>query len=227
MFRSPAVINRGFLLLTLLAVTLLGGGCGPKGPATTDEFFRAVVSGNMPQVKAALRHHPQWISATDPDDYSRTALHKASEHGHRDVAVLLLSEGADLNARDQLGYTPLMYAIHGRKADLAVWLIDRGARIDWNENNGFTALHNAAFAGLPDVVKALIRHGAELDAKAGRETPLHLAAQEGHVQVARILLENGADPRGKSDGIWTPLSAVSTKNREEIVTLLKEYGGEQ
>jgi ankyrin repeat protein len=219
-------LKRIVAAVIVCSVLLLAGGCAPEGPATLQDFFGAVVEGDVAQVRAGIHHHPEWVRATDVGNYNRTALHKAAGHGHQQMAEFLLSEGANINARDKLGYTPLMFAIHGRKSEVAVWLVEKGARIDVKENNGYTALHNAAFAGLPDVVMALIQHGAELDAKAGRETPLHLAAQEGHVQVARILLENGADAGGKSNGFWTPMSLASNQGHTEIVELLKEYGAE-
>ncbi|MFP4026211.1 MAG: ankyrin repeat domain-containing protein [Candidatus Brocadiia bacterium] len=210
----------------LVGVVLLSGGCAPEGPATLQDFFGAVVKGDVAQVKAGIHHHPEWVRVTDAENYNRTALHKAAGHGHQQIVEFLLAKGADINARDKLGYTPLMFAIHGRKSEVAVWLIEKGARVNVKEKNGYTALHNAAFAGMPKVVMALVRHKAALNAKAGRETPLHLAAREGHVDVARILLENGADANGGSGGFGTPMSLASMGGHEEIVELLKEYGAE-
>ena len=145
-------LKRAVLAVFACFTLFLVSGCGPEGPATVQDFFGAVVRGDVAQVKAGLYHHPEWAKTTDAANYNRTALHKACGRGHRDVVELLLSEGAGLNARDQLGYTPLMYAIHGRNSDLAVWLIEeKGARVDVREKNGLTPLHNAAFAGLPHV----------------------------------------------------------------------------
>ena len=150
-------------VIILFCGILMAGGCAPEGPATVEAFSQAVQSGNLAQVRAGVHNHPDWVNVPDPENYNRTPLQKAAGHGHRKIVEFLLSEGAAINARDGLGYTPLMYAIHGRKSEMAVYLIENGARLDVKEKNGYTPLHNAAFAGLDRVVMALVRKGAPLE----------------------------------------------------------------
>src|SRR5205809_1003504 len=75
---------------------------------------------------------------------ARTALHLAAENGHGAVVQLLLKEGADIEAKDESGYTALsMEAKSGNKAIVQL-LLEEGADIASENNMGKTALHVAA-----------------------------------------------------------------------------------
>lgn len=74
------------------------------------EFFAAVASNDIAQVRQFLSSDPTLIRAKDPD--GATALHVAAEQGHRDIVRLLLDAGAEINARDdRFGATPTGWAI--------------------------------------------------------------------------------------------------------------------
>ncbi|MDX1577357.1 MAG: ankyrin repeat domain-containing protein [Gemmatimonadota bacterium] len=75
---------------------------------------------------------------------------------------------------------------------------------------GMSALHYAARDGHADVVAALLAAGADIDRPTGgdRSTPLLLAAINGHYDLARWLLERGADPNLASEDGVAPLYAV-------------------
>ena len=59
--------------------------------------------------------------------HDSTPLHIAARCGHHEIAVLLLENGADVNAKDGLGETPLMRAIEGHHEGLAKWLLSQEA----------------------------------------------------------------------------------------------------
>lgn len=86
-------------------------------------------------------------------------------------------------------------------------------------------LYYAAFFGLQPVVEKLLQSGADLDTKGGRRvfsTPLLAACSRGHLSIARILLEAGADPNPTNqEGI----SCIHfTRNFKGMKQLLCEYG---
>ena len=128
----------------------------------------------------------------DTDLHGRTALHWAAEAGYLAVARTLLDHGADPDARDRSDLTPIHRALmqhpfsdHKPSFAVAGLLLARGAKIDvW------------VAAGLGDVpmLEGLLRADpAQADATFVRR-PLDLAAQHGHLDAVKCLLDYGADP---------------------------------
>jgi ankyrin repeat protein len=110
--------------------------------------------------------------------------------------VLLIDRGADANARDKNGWTPLMHAVSGRHADTVAALLKR-PEVDpeAREENGSTALHIAALNGDETITRLLIEHGADLEIRTSRGyTAAEVASAARHPEVAR-LLRTVAKPR--------------------------------
>ena len=81
---------------------------------------------------------------------------------------------------------------------------------------------------LPRVRQAIVQ-GANVNAADGDMTPLTWAILAGHLEVVRILLENGADPnfRPREDSSWPLWSAEVDFGFSEVAELLKAYGARQ
>ena len=92
-----------------------------------------------------------------------------------------------------------------------------------------TPLHHAAFHGLNDVVNFLIversqnvnARGLQLD-----ETPLSVASRRGYSEIARALLEHGADMGTRDNDNYSPLDRASQKGHVKVVQVLLEYGAD-
>ena len=56
-------------------------------------------------------------------------------------------------------------------------------------------------------------------------TPLHLAALEGHPDVAALLIEKGANVNARDKLGRTPLEFAESSGHEEVAALLREHGG--
>lgn|GEM_PF-2622815 len=122
----------------------------------------------------------------------------------------LIQAGADINAPDNYGNTPLHMAVERKSYQLLRWLLDRGAMGSINAKNrqGESPLHMAAkLDEYPfSLVKDLIKAGADtnLQDKSGN-TPLHTAALKGYNQLIRLLLDTGANPHARDEVNRTPM----------------------
>jgi ankyrin repeat protein len=121
-----------------------------------------------------------------------------------------LARGANANARDADGRTPLFEAVLPWK-DPAITelLLGRGANVRVRDKDGQTPLHAAAAFGGEAPLCFVLDRGAEIDARdaAGR-TPLHCAARLGRVEAVTQLVSRGADVGIPDNQGRTPLDRV-------------------
>jgi len=119
----------------------------------------------------------------------------AALNGHREVAELLLSQGAQVDAQDSAGMTPLHWAAFNGHREVAELLLSQGAQVDAQDRWNGTPLHRAARYGHTETVQLLLAQGAQVDAQdRWNVTPLHRAALQGRNEMALFLLEYGANP---------------------------------
>jgi ankyrin repeat protein len=117
--------------------------------------------------------------------------------GHRDAALKMIAAGADVNAAQGDGTTPLHWAVYKIDADLARALLERGAKPDVINNYGSSPLAEAVKVANARLVGMLLDAGsnAEVPNQEG-QTALMLAARAGSLDVAELLVRHGADVGG-------------------------------
>ena len=129
-----------------------------------------------------------------------------------DMKLALSTQGADVNARDSDGTTPLMLAAeYNPNPEVITLLINAGADVNARNEDGDTPLIRASLANPnPDVITALINAGADINARdKGGRTPLILAAKENkNSEIISVLLEAGADAKHKDKDGKTALDYV-------------------
>jgi ankyrin repeat protein len=104
-----------------------------------------------------------------------------------------LDAGANVNARDDLGDTPLILVAQYDHTATARLLLERGADVNARDKQGMTALMEAAKGGHAAAVELLLGHGAQSEGKTSYgETALSLARENGHTDCERLLKQHGA-----------------------------------
>jgi ankyrin repeat protein len=100
-----------------------------------------------------------------------------------------LAGGADVNAKNVDGWTPLHEAAFGGRKEIVELLISNGADVNAKHDGfGTTPLHRAAYRGHKEIVELLIGKGADVNAKnANGETPIDWAKGE----TADLLRKHG------------------------------------
>jgi hypothetical protein len=177
----------------------------------------------------ALVSHSVWIS----DNLGKmptlrdTWLHRAASSGREAVARLLLEHKAEVDAKDEYGWTVLhRAALNGHEA-VARLLLEHKAEVDAKDKDGWTMLHRVALNGHEAVARLLLEHKAEVDARDEYGwTALHWAARNGHEAVARLLLEHKAEVDAKDVYGLTALHRAAWDGREAVARLLLEHKAE-
>jgi cytohesin len=158
-----------------------------------DSLHDAAKDGDLKKIRRLLKRGID-VNAKD-EFYGRTPLHWAVYNKHKDVVELLISVGAEVDARAKDDKTPLHVAAENGPKDIAELLIAGGADLEAVDTfYGGTPLHWAAYRGPKDVAKLLIKKGANIEAVDTfyEGTPLFLAVRYGNKEVAELLRQNGA-----------------------------------
>ena len=153
-----------------------------------------------------------------------------------DVAVMreLVKAGTDINAFDQNKQTALHYAAINFRLEAIQLLIAKGANCNITDlKGGFTPLHWVVINADPEVASNLVEQclitiasAADCKVNCGDfnlSTPLHIAAQRGHRQCCRLLIQLGADCQFRDIMGRTALNiAHSEETRQAIIRAAQE-----
>lgn len=163
-----------------------------------------------------------FVNVNEQNSYGAPLIHHAVHEGTPALVELLISKGADVNAKGRFDRVALHYA---NMPGMAEVLLRHGATVDSPTNYGETPLHWAASSlnslgrkvDLAGFAEALIAHGADVNKRTGvgrsYRTPLSYAAEWNNLDVAKVLIAHGADvntgsldPAGKK--ISSPLNVT-------------------
>ena len=160
------------------------------------------------------------------DEKGRTKLHRAVIDNDLSATSELIKQGADLEAKDDKGKTPLHYV---KCADIAMKLIKHRADVGAKDMNVDTPLHRIACSdidlGRSEAVQVLIQQGASVNAQSNiMRTPLHWAAFFGNTKIAETLIKHYAHLDAQDNSGKTPLYLAAEIGRTEVAKLLIRNG---
>ncbi|OHE80714.1 MAG: hypothetical protein A2107_12905 [Verrucomicrobia bacterium GWF2_62_7] len=119
------------------------------------------------------------------------------------MVEVLLAHKADINAKDQMGFTPLHWAVVSLKKEIVSLLLANKPEINAKNSEGYTPLHLLA----------------RIDFKVVPE--LQVPCKD----VINLLLVNKADVNSKANDGSTALDAATKSNNTDIAALLRKHGG--
>ncbi|XP_065842029.1 serine/threonine-protein phosphatase 6 regulatory ankyrin repeat subunit B-like isoform X2 [Oscarella lobularis] len=155
----------------------------------------------------------------------QTALHLACYKGHSKVASALVERGADVEKRDESGWTPFLCGCASGDKDTLVVLSKANCTMTATNKDGDSGLHLCADSSDSDkcVVWLLEEGGIEVNLRNHNgQTALHHACRRGHSKVASALLEGGADVEiSYKDGRTPFLCGCASGDKDTLVVLSK------
>ena len=152
------------------------------------------------------------------DTTGENCLIMAARVGNPDVVKALLDRKAAVDAADpEYQQTPLMVAVRFGQEAVVLLLLEQHASVDAQTRTGATPRFRAPGTNSGSKGAGIVRGGwperGERDPTPGAKTPLLYAAREGHEQIAKLLLDAGADiEKADADGVTPLLTAVLNGN---------------
>ena len=192
---------------------------------TKEDAFAAAAEGNLSAVERFVSADAGNVDARD--DFGNTLLSASIRAKRPEIADWLIEKGADVNAADKAGMTPLHVAAAADNVEAVASLARAG--VDLNGRNpkdrGKTALHYAAINGSLRVAEFLVDAGVDIDVRCSvKATPLSWAAYTGTLETVKFFVSKGADTTAKDSYGDSILGAAKNGKKTDIYDYLVSIG---
>jgi len=225
------------ILMAILFSFVFNCNLSAQNTSETPPIIKAVLKASVSEIEQVIAGGAN-INQQDEKGYTALiwACSYSSRENYREAAKLLISKGADVNIKTNEGNTAIIEAA-GSSPEIFNLLVEKGANINVKKNDGSGAFF-ACLATLinydfeftepyKQVIEFLLSKGFNVDdAPVSGDlqgfTPLIFAARDNKLEIAKLLIEQGANVNAKNIYDQTPLSVA--EKYPEMIELLKANG---
>jgi len=151
-------------------------------------------------------------------------IHTSATYGNENILQWIIDNGMSVNISNAAGYTPLLNVARVGNSALARKLLVRGADVNVkvSREDTRTSLHAACLSGNVDVARLLLENGADPNSctSTDKRTPLHWAAQLGHLEMTKLLVSFKANISARDKFGFTPRHLAVEKRHDKIMEFL-------
>jgi len=226
------------IALVVLCIGLVCA-CGSSHAAFDEDLHIAIRDGDVQTVRSKIANGADLEPACRPN-LNCKPLVWAATRGRRQIVEMLVEAGADLNSTSPVGDTALiksLIVVERKQGDteMAKFLIAKGADVNKPNLFGISAFIGACGLGDMELVNLMLAHGASVNASfpnqitpepptpGARNTCLHMAAMEGHLELVRLILRVGGNPKATNSLGKTPEYYAAEAGHKNLVDLLSSH----
>ncbi len=198
-------------------------------------LFIAVESGQTDAVRKLIALGADVGKDVLSNSNKSSMMHWIDEKHYTEILTLLVEAGANINAVDSNGQTPLHRACDYTRQDKILPLLQMGAEVNGINKSGQRPIdelvdnYSYRNGDMPEAIHALLRAGADPGLSPSplvQRAPLHVAAEAGHIQSTKLLLQKGApaDVTERSGMQHTPLHLAAESGHTSVGELLMAHG---
>ena len=174
----------------------------PSGSSHLDHnphLLEAIIQGKFRVVRRLLesKANPNYQGGENQVTPLMLACEISDDKAREAILEMLLKKGAEVNLQDMFGKTALMRAVLSDDVITVKTLLKNGAELNMQDKYGNIALSYAAKVGSEKCTRVLVMEGKRKSIDIDFQnlqglTPLLIASQEGHLETAHLLVEDGA-----------------------------------
>ncbi|XP_002737915.1 fibronectin type 3 and ankyrin repeat domains protein 1-like [Saccoglossus kowalevskii] len=164
-----------------------------------------------------------------PDKYGLSPLMSAAQKGYLNIVELLIEYGADVNFQNDSGKNALMLSCFAGHIEVVKLLKSHGAQWDVRDKGGSTPMHWAVDSANTQLLRWIILDGCPVDIRdrnSGWSPLMRACTLGGNTEVAKTLINAGANVNTKDNDGKTPLMIAALNGHLSLVELLIQKGAD-